>query len=480
RIGAGSLCVKDTDAACAGSTAGTIYATNTTVQAADVAENYISSESLESGEIVKPANDGNNQAVVKSISSYETTLIGIISTRPGVTLSSDTATDSAHPNLYPVALAGRIPVKVSTENGPIEKGDFLTSSSTPGVAMKATQPGQMIGKALESYSDVEIDKIMVFVNVSFADPGNFLASLSLDEEGNLIMPNIKVDKLTVASELKVDGALLAKDNLDPIAPTYTDLSISFRTLAEKESTNSAQIADLTGQVASASAEIASASAALAKVQSDINELKLTPPDILLATGSATLANLEVTSEATVSGMLTAYAAEIQDNFKVLGPSTLATTLIAGDLTVDGTMSISGDSINAISTLYIQNDLLSSSIDFFNGKVTIDKNGNIVSLGEIAAASVVTNKLTISNTPIASGSATLAASIGSETIPAGQTQITISTEDISTGSKVFITPTSVTDKVLSVTSIEEGISFDVSMLSPSTADINFNWWIVGTR
>ena len=35
----GSLCVKSTGAACAGSTAGKIYATTTTVQAADLAEN---------------------------------------------------------------------------------------------------------------------------------------------------------------------------------------------------------------------------------------------------------------------------------------------------------------------------------------------------------------------------------------------------------------------------------------------------------
>jgi hypothetical protein len=51
----------------------------------------------------------------------------------------------------PVALAGRVLVKVSNENGAIAAGDYLTSaSSTPGHAMKATRAGRVIGMALES------------------------------------------------------------------------------------------------------------------------------------------------------------------------------------------------------------------------------------------------------------------------------------------------------------------------------------------
>ena len=35
-----------------------------------------------------------------------------------------------------VALAGRVPVKVTDENGPIQKGDLLTTSGKPGYAMR--------------------------------------------------------------------------------------------------------------------------------------------------------------------------------------------------------------------------------------------------------------------------------------------------------------------------------------------------------
>ena len=52
----------------------------------------------------------------------------------------------------PVALAGRVPVKVDAWYGSIQVGDLLTSSPTPGHAMRADdpRPGTVIGKALEA------------------------------------------------------------------------------------------------------------------------------------------------------------------------------------------------------------------------------------------------------------------------------------------------------------------------------------------
>ena len=49
-----------------------------------------------------------------------------------------------------VALAGRVPVKVDASFGSIEAGDPLTASPIPGVAMKARDPGWIVGTALES------------------------------------------------------------------------------------------------------------------------------------------------------------------------------------------------------------------------------------------------------------------------------------------------------------------------------------------
>jgi hypothetical protein len=51
----------------------------------------------------------------------------------------------------PLALCGRVPVKVTLEGGPIRIGDYLTSSSRPGYAMRATAPGRVIGVALQPF-----------------------------------------------------------------------------------------------------------------------------------------------------------------------------------------------------------------------------------------------------------------------------------------------------------------------------------------
>ena len=53
----------------------------------------------------------------------------------------------------PLAVVGIVPCKASAENGPIEPGNLLVASSTPGRAMKGTDRNRMlgavVGKALE-------------------------------------------------------------------------------------------------------------------------------------------------------------------------------------------------------------------------------------------------------------------------------------------------------------------------------------------
>jgi hypothetical protein len=73
-----------------------------------------------------------------------------------------------------------VPVKVTTKNGEILVGDYLTSSDIPGVAMKATKPGRVIGIALESYSGPpdQIGWVTVFLNPHFALG-------SINDEGDL-------------------------------------------------------------------------------------------------------------------------------------------------------------------------------------------------------------------------------------------------------------------------------------------------------
>ena len=110
---------------------------------ADLAERYISTQNLTAGEVVG-IDDSNNNGVVRTKYQYQPDLVGVVSTDPGFVAGAYTT------GSYPIALVGRVPVKVSTENGLIRVGDRLTSSSTPGYAMRATKAGRVIGKALET------------------------------------------------------------------------------------------------------------------------------------------------------------------------------------------------------------------------------------------------------------------------------------------------------------------------------------------
>jgi hypothetical protein len=132
------------------------------VRGADLAEVYYAQDiSVEEGDVV--AMDGGISQIRKSNRAYDSKVIGVVSTKPGLVMGE--ADGSGKPII--VGLSGRVPVKVSTENGPIQPGDFLTASSTPGVAMKATGKGQVIGQALTEYAGAENGKVIVFIKNTY-------------------------------------------------------------------------------------------------------------------------------------------------------------------------------------------------------------------------------------------------------------------------------------------------------------------------
>lgn len=118
----------------------------------DVAEWVPSSAQLPAGTVVILDPTKSNQ-VVASIKSYDTSVAGVISAQPGITLGERSD------NKVLVATTGRIRVKVDATNGPIQIGDLLVTSDREGFAMKSMpveisslrihRPGTLIGKALE-------------------------------------------------------------------------------------------------------------------------------------------------------------------------------------------------------------------------------------------------------------------------------------------------------------------------------------------
>src|SRR3990167_8718051 len=100
----------------------------------DIAELFPASEPVESGNIVV-ADYENEGQVKKSSEPYESSFIGIVSTQPAIVIEGGRIVAMGgftpqNSTLKPaVALAGRVPVKVTDENGLIKIGDFITPSS---------------------------------------------------------------------------------------------------------------------------------------------------------------------------------------------------------------------------------------------------------------------------------------------------------------------------------------------------------------
>lgn len=128
----------------------------------DAAEVFAASEDVSAGDVlvIDPANA---MHLKKSGEPYDKKVVGIVSEAPAILLEGEQMQMSPDPagvntpGRPAVALAGRVLCKVSTENGEIQAGDLLTSSSTPGHAMKADRDraksmGKVVGKALESFS----------------------------------------------------------------------------------------------------------------------------------------------------------------------------------------------------------------------------------------------------------------------------------------------------------------------------------------
>ena len=118
----------------------------------DVAEWVPASEKLEAGTVVVLDSTRSNQ-VTSSSEAYDTRVAGVVSEQPGIALGQ------GGEGKVLVATTGRLRVKVDATRAPIQIGDLLVTSDTPGVAMKSEpivingrrihSPGTLIGKALE-------------------------------------------------------------------------------------------------------------------------------------------------------------------------------------------------------------------------------------------------------------------------------------------------------------------------------------------
>ena len=142
----------------------------------------------------------------ESDKSYDPAILGVISL-----IAQGGNGNRLTQNYLPLTLAGRVKVKISLENGPIKVGDYLTSSSIPGVAMKATKPGRVIGVALEnSKLDPSKNTVMTFINPHWFGRNEDIITQLADLSNSTITSSNEITMTNVVSSVVdyLNGAVL--------------------------------------------------------------------------------------------------------------------------------------------------------------------------------------------------------------------------------------------------------------------------------
>ena len=409
----------------------------------------------------------NVKGKVVKCDNNNTKILGAVTDTPGFVGNSGNDDD---PSYILVGLLGQIRIKVSLENGSIVGGDMISYSSQAGVGAKAVHKGFALARAIESFEASGSARILAYVNSTWYDPSVYLASngtlantsplsteaaaLALGLSGVPSIPNNTPSAGSASNAASQSGSFdLASD------ANFIDLKNRVASVEAKAAFDATQIEDLRSMIINSSTQ----SAFLASISSE--------PQVLGASTSAdfisNLQNLDIAS-ATISG-----------NLMVLGRTTLADLGVTGNIAA-GLLSIhgldsalnngnGGASINSVGDLNLQSNGL-GGINILAGKVTIDTKGNINSQGEITV-----KKINIDTT------APSGTSLGSGTLLAGDTGVTISTTAVTGRSRILVTPTTKTgNQVLVVSNKSAGNGFTISIEQPYNRDIKFDWWIVDEK
>jgi hypothetical protein len=274
----------------------------------DLAEYYPSSEPVDPGTVVI-ADSGSRATVKMSQYAYQKVL-GVVSTSPAIMINDGSFEVGAGTRQYNVtkpliALVGRVPVKVSSENGTIKVGDRLVASTKAGYAMKATKQGMTLGMALEDMTfenGVTESKVMTFVNVSWYFPEvveelekEYQTAQALGIQANAAAA------LTAAAAAQTDSV----SNLDSLS-------------------NLSDLANPTGAVAGASTEATNVTVTVAIPPTEF-------PNLIVTKALTVGKELKVSGKATFEGEV-----------EVLADATFGkNVIIVGNLRIGGNLEVAG-------------------------------------------------------------------------------------------------------------------------------------------
>jgi hypothetical protein len=105
------------------------------------------------GEVISSDDATINGKLLVSDKPYDEYIVGVF-VDPGFVQKPN-----GEPTLIPKSIVkseGVVMVKFNSENGIIHKGDWVTSSSSPGVVMKSGKSGMVLGVALEDANESSV------------------------------------------------------------------------------------------------------------------------------------------------------------------------------------------------------------------------------------------------------------------------------------------------------------------------------------
>jgi len=555
---------------------------SSSITAGDYSEYFHQSTPSEEGDLMVISSEqspiSDTGQVEKSSRANQTKLIGVVSNAiRGTSYNDPEENRGFNPEFANVGLLGHVYTKVCTENGNILPGDRLTSSSIPGVAMRATQASEIVGYATESYSEsdpTKIKKIMVYVSPQYFDPAlesdsitnnqfninyqipesalsylGYLGTKNQIENAIYTLKNnanqvvTKIGQFAQIATAKIKASLVSTTNLiaenivgkkiitqEIVSPVGNiDHLASLNIQTTSLTAQNIETEKLTAQEASVSTlyadNIISHEGSFGEIMSNkISSLRDEMKNIIaarVASESAILAQSHdwTADIATDSARLTGDLA-LSDNLvvgaklMVNGDTQLASAFISGTFTA-GQVAIKDNIIETTNTaLYIQPSKI-GSVHIMGDTLVIADNGNIeinanvtvhgslfanllkadeIETNKLTSAEVVSNQLKIatdsaqtiiaSDTDInlATDSAKLTsnATAGTATLPAGKTELIISTNKLSSSSMVYLTPVgSTNNQVIYVKNkiTDSNPYFTIALDQPLDHEVSINWWII---
>jgi hypothetical protein len=139
------------------------------IAGADVAEKFPSNDDkVEPGTVMEidPDHTGKLRVVREA---YSSRVAGVVSGAGDIPVGAVLGNLPGSENAPAIALSGRVWVRCDASDSAISRGDFLTSSETPGHAMKASDrdraQGAILGKAMSPLARGERGLVLVLVNL---------------------------------------------------------------------------------------------------------------------------------------------------------------------------------------------------------------------------------------------------------------------------------------------------------------------------